>query len=85
MKKPTYLKLTLPTIVRNGTLNAAVKKYFNSLADKVLEIDYGKRRYRKTFKYKIISAGVFRDYWSASNQYSRIKLELQLIEDPDCR
>ncbi len=81
MKKPTYLKFEFP-IDKKGTIASAVKKYFNRLENKVLQINYGKDRFKKYFKYRVINAGVEERYsWPEYDEKKIIVLEIELVAD----
>lgn len=56
MKRPDYIEITIPTRAK-GTKRTAVKRYFKALENKVLDLNFGRSRTRKVFKYVILSSG----------------------------
>ena len=80
MKRPDYIEITIPTRAK-GTKQTAVKRYFKNLEDKVLDLNFGRSRVRRVFKYKVLSSG----FESRSSWYPRkktthsfkIRMELQ--------
>ena len=80
MKKPLYLQLDFP-INKKGTIAPAVKRYFNFLDGKVLDVNFGKERYKKTFHYGIFSNGIYESFsWSQNKQTKTLRIQLTLID-----
>jgi len=80
MKKPPYLQIDFP-INKKGTIPTAVKRYFNFLDGKVLDIDFGKDRSKKIFQYKIIASEEYESFsWSNNPGKKTLRLKIELID-----